>query len=40
MKFEKMNEIQLRQFIDGCHARRQYDSIFDAACLVFNSRFR
>lgn len=38
MTFKAMTNAQLRAFIDGCHARREYDAHFDAACTELNNR--
>lgn len=38
--FAEMTLSQLRQFIDGCHARRDYDEQFRAAAHEFNNRSR
>lgn len=37
--FEAMTCAQLREFLDGCHAAREYDWLFDRAREVFNRRF-
>jgi len=37
--FENMTRAQLREFINGCHAGRAYDALFDQACRILNSRF-
>jgi hypothetical protein len=39
-RFYAMPKAELRAFIDGCHASRQFDATFERACLVFNNRFR
>lgn len=36
--FAIMSSNELRAYIDGCHASRNYDSYFDAACREWNSR--
>lgn len=38
--FENMSRAELRAWINGCHASKQYDSYFEAACRVFNDRHR
>lgn len=38
--FNQMSKTELRVYIDGCHARKQYGSGFEAACRVFNDRHR
>lgn len=38
--FEKMSNTELRAYIDGCHANKEYGSDFEAACRVFNDRHR
>ena len=37
---ERMSKKELRAFIEGCHAMKEYDSYFEAACREFNSRQR
>lgn len=36
--FEKMSKSELRAYIDGCHANKEYGSDFEVACRVFNDR--
>ncbi|MDP2432286.1 MAG: hypothetical protein Q8O33_09655 [Pseudomonadota bacterium] len=36
--FKKMSNSELRAFIDGCHASKDYGSDFEVACRVFNDR--
>ncbi len=38
--FEAMSKQELRAYIDGCHASRDYGSDFEIACRVFNDRHR
>lgn len=38
MSFSKMGTIDLRRYINGCHAARAYDSSFEAACRELNNR--
>ena len=30
---------ELRAYIAGCHAAREYDAYFEAACIEWNSRY-
>lgn len=36
--FKKMGNSELRTFIDGCHANKDYGGDFEAACRVLNDR--
>ena len=36
--FKQMSDKELRAYIDGCHARKEYDMYFEAACMEWNSR--
>ena len=38
--FQKMTTKELRAYIDGCHASREYDFYFEAACREYNGRVR
>lgn len=37
--FKSMKKRELRAYIDGCHKAKEYDSLFELACRVYNSRF-
>jgi hypothetical protein len=38
--FERMSKAELRAYINGCHANKDYGSDFDVACRKFNDRYR
>lgn len=38
--FNAMSKSELRAFIDGCHASKDYGGDFDVACRVYNDRHR
>lgn len=37
-RFGHLSNYQLRQYINGCHSRGEYDDDFDVACREMNDR--